>query len=52
MGREEGNSHESYQGDFQLWECVIQLDHFYVGKQTSWYLFPFLGKFLSQLFFI
>lgn len=42
IGREEGNSNESYQGNLQHWDCVIQLECFYIGKQTSWHLFLFL----------
>ena len=34
-GREEGNSNESYQGNFQPWDYIIQLGYAYVGKDTS-----------------
>lgn len=44
MGREEGNSNEPYQGNFQPWDYVIQLGYAFAGKDTSWYVFPFLGK--------
>ena len=51
MGREEGNSNEPYQGNFQPWDYVIQLGYAFAGKDTSWYVFPFLRKsFVSNYF--